>query len=100
MNKVSGKSYITKMVNILRTILFLAHLLYISCASATSIDYYKATLTHLFNQNVQGNDIDNKSVLEYELKRLLLHKFKFILQDLEKKIYEDNYLNDVEEVQY
>ena len=88
------------MVNLLRYLLISAYFLYNSYAGATSIDYYKATLTHLFNQNVQGKDIDNKSVLEYELKRFLLHNFKFILRDLQRRMYEDNVLDDLKEVQY
>ena len=89
------------MVNKIRIILLLAYFLFNSYASATSIEYYKATLTHLFNQNVQGKDIDNRSIFEYELKRLLLHNFKFILRDLERKMYEEELFDkDLKEVQY
>ena len=88
------------MVNLLRILLLFASFYIIPYANATSKEYYQSVLTHILKENVTGNDIDNKSIFEYELKRLLLHNFKFILQDLEKKMYEDNFLNDVEEVQY
>ena len=88
------------MVNFLRILMLFAYFSYNSIANATSKEYYQSVLTHILKENVSGNDIDNKSIFEYELKRLLLHNFKFVLRDLEKMLIEDNYSYDVEEVQY